>query len=146
MKCSLAFGSMVVVQETVELDTWNWCEDILSTLLHNTGEILFKSAIINMALLQKFGDKISVHKVCTQVSRVSFSHNTQPVQKAGRRHTDVRLRAAFFSCPVVLSVTQCDRPANFCDVSDNNGTIGSRSNHDNDRSRTNYNNEDNSHT
>jgi hypothetical protein len=40
MKFFLAFGSMAVVQETVELDKWNSREDELSTLLHDTGEIL----------------------------------------------------------------------------------------------------------
>ena len=77
MKFSLAFGSMAVVQETVELDTRNLCEDELSTLLHNTGEILFLVSDYRYGASAKFGDKHSVHKVRTQVSGVSFSHTSK---------------------------------------------------------------------
>ena len=68
MNFSLAFGSMAVVEEIEELDKWNLCEDELSTLLLNTGEILLLDTDYKHGASAKFGDRRNVHVVCTQVS------------------------------------------------------------------------------
>jgi hypothetical protein len=65
---------MAVVQETVKPDKLNLCEDELSTLLQNTGEILLSDSDYKHGASAKFGDKRSVHIVGIQLSNVTFSH------------------------------------------------------------------------
>jgi len=50
------------------------CEDGLSTLLHNTVEILSLQSDYTHGATAKFGDKCNVHQVRTHVSGVSFLH------------------------------------------------------------------------
>ena len=60
MKFSPVSDSMAVVQETLALDMYNLCYDDLSTLLHNTGEILLLVSDYNHGASAKFGDKRNV--------------------------------------------------------------------------------------